>query len=550
MYSSEIIRFSKNTTAKEISSKQNYKSSAVKKYKNDSKNNSRVRKLKDIDSYHSAEPSLSTPNVDTMQSTGDNLKMIKYNDNKQINDFISQLEIVGISSVNFDLKLDNNKKVEPIHNKKTLNDYEEIDKTKNMDSMIAELSESNEFNYFCKLYDRLNQYIFKILSYDDSKPLDDIGGVDLLNFYPEIEEAKGIVKNIVRDLNYFNTIAPEKNKSYFNFGHRLYFEKFSDYIFQLRRLFITIKDSCLLSFEKNDRKMKNFPNLLVLFFEKIMMLSKIEKISVIDKTYEKLDKKSSQSLNKKTTLESQDSYSYLDIKSFDLNNFKLNESYLQSELEEDSIDYLNVIGKKDIKTFAMSKKCITNYQYMIFVNKGGYSKNNYWSKDGIRWKYYYGYKSPKNWKITNGEWYIDNNKIDSIFNLPVIKISYYEAEACAKFYGGKLPSESQWEFAATNRNQTLNAYGLYNPPKSEIVSDFDFIKDVDNGLESLLGFKNLYGNVWEYTSDIRKNNYNEIEVCLKGGDSNFPEFLMNNNLKLYLPRDENCLQTGFRIIKI
>ena len=39
--------------------------------------------------------------------------------------------------------------------------------------------------------------------------------VDLLNFYPEIEEAKGIVKNIVRDLNYFNTIAPEKNKSYF-----------------------------------------------------------------------------------------------------------------------------------------------------------------------------------------------------------------------------------------------------------------------------------------------------------------------------------------------
>ena len=181
-----------------------------------------------------------------------------------------------------------------------------------------------------------------------------------------VEEAKGIVKNIVRDLNYFNTIAPEKNKSYFNFGHRLYFEKFSDYIFQLRRLFITIKDSCLLSFEKNDRKMKNFPNLLVLFFEKIMMLSKIEKISVIDKTYEKLDKKSSQSLNKKTTLESLDSYSYLDIKSFDLNNFKLNESYLQSELDEDSIDYLNVIGKI-ILTLTGLPLCLPGDHFFAFA---------------------------------------------------------------------------------------------------------------------------------------------------------------------------------------
>ena len=48
-----------------------------------------------------------------------------------------------------------------------------------------------------------------------------------------------------------------------------------------------------------------------------------------------------------------------------------------------------------------------------------------------------------------------------------------------------------------------------------------------------------------------KNNEDEIQtVCLKGGDWKVPNFILNNNLKMYLEKDKRDYSTGFRIIKI
>lgn len=63
-----------------------------------------------------------------------------------------------------------------------------------------------------------------------------------------------------------------------------------------------------------------------------------------------------------------------------------------------------------------------------------------------------------------------------------------------------------------------------------------------------MGLVHLYGNTWEYTTTV-KNSEDKTLVCLKGGDWKVPNFILNNNLKMYLEKDIRDYSTGFRIIK-
>ena len=376
----------------------------------------------------------------------------------------------------------------------------------------------SEIFYFCKLYDKIDYYILRIITKDVSN---DEFSMDLINlenieFYG-INRSKRIIVEIVRLLNHYHTsnFDIDKDKFYFNFGNKVTYKNFSEYIYNLRKIFKSIRDSFS---GYGDAKKKEFSNLLVSLIDRLMDLSLIKEI-------------------KENT-----SYNNFQNSLLNLSNYSYN---IDKEIE-----FITVTGKNNIKSFKMSKNCISNLEYLKFVDKGGYFKDIYWSREGLMWKSFFSLRSPIHWKLRDGVWYINNDKLENFYNLPIEKISYYEAEAFANFYSSRLPTEKEWDFVASNRNLTLNPYGLYNPCKLDIVSDCDNIMDVNFGKISLLGFNQLYGNVWEYTSEIRLNKINNIEVCLKGGDSNVPEFLMNNSLKLFLSKDTTGLQTGFRIIKI
>ena len=381
----------------------------------------------------------------------------------------------------------------------------------------------NEIYYFCKLYDKIDYYILRIIYNDTDKNFTSknmLNNIEIMNSINEyrlndIDKAKKIIIEITRKLNHYYTGSFDinNNKFYFNFGDEITFHTFNEYIFHLKKIFKSIIDS--YSNYKKDKK-DIFTNLLVFILENVMELSKIDVIK---------DRKSYNGFTKNILTDS-----------FISNTNKL------------MIDYITITGNKNIRSFEMSKSCITNIQFQNFVDKGGYFKEIYWSKEGMMWRYYNKLRCPKNWRNINGVWYINNEKLELFNDLPVEQISYYEAEACSNFYSGRLPTEKEWLFVASNRNLTLNPYGLYNPCKLDLSSDCDNIMNFDFGASSLLGFNQLYGNVWEYTSDIR-NSDEGIEVCLKGGDSNTPEFIMNNNLKLFLSKDTTGLQTGFRIIK-
>ena len=81
---------------------------------------------------------------------------------------------------------------------------------------------------------------------------------------------------------------------------------------------------------------------------------------------------------------------------------------------------------------------MTNKQYEQFIKAGGYSKDKYWSKEGIKWRY-------RN-KIHLPEYH--NERKWNQRDCPVVGVSYFEAEAYAKWTGKKLPTEKEWERAA------------------------------------------------------------------------------------------------------
>jgi formylglycine-generating enzyme required for sulfatase activity len=88
--------------------------------------------------------------------------------------------------------------------------------------------------------------------------------------------------------------------------------------------------------------------------------------------------------------------------------------------------------------FLLSRYPVTNSQYRAFVEDGGYRNCHWWSATGWEWLQQKGVTEPAYW--TNHRWNGPNQ--------PVIGVSFWEAEACCRWAGGRLPTEHEWEAAA------------------------------------------------------------------------------------------------------
>jgi ergothioneine biosynthesis protein EgtB len=104
-----------------------------------------------------------------------------------------------------------------------------------------------------------------------------------------------------------------------------------------------------------------------------------------------------------------------------------------------------------IQNFKINKSLVTNAEYLEFINDNGYSKFNLWLDEGWTWLNENNIKAPLYW--------INNNNDDwSYYTLAGLKkvnpeamlchVSYYEADAFARWKGMRLPTEAEWEVAS------------------------------------------------------------------------------------------------------
>ena len=91
----------------------------------------------------------------------------------------------------------------------------------------------------------------------------------------------------------------------------------------------------------------------------------------------------------------------------------------------------------------------TNASYLRFVEGGGYERREWWSDEGWAWKEQYDISRPGAWSDgLDGEWRIDG-LVPLHPDRPVVHVSWFEAEAFARAHGARLPTEAEWEKAAT-----------------------------------------------------------------------------------------------------
>ena len=143
----------------------------------------------------------------------------------------------------------------------------------------------------------------------------------------------------------------------------------------------------------------------------------------------------------------------------------------------------------------IDKYPVTNEKYRAFIVADGYGNRAYWSSDGWKWKAKKDIYIPEYWNDTT--W----NKA----NHPVVGVSYYEAEAYAKWAGKRLPTDREWEKAA--RGEDGREYPWGNGSDKEKCNSGETglmhttpVTQYPSGV-SPYGCYDMAGNVWEWCAD-------------------------------------------------
>ena len=109
----------------------------------------------------------------------------------------------------------------------------------------------------------------------------------------------------------------------------------------------------------------------------------------------------------------------------------------------------------------LARNLVTNAEWRAFMDDGGYETATLWLMDGFATVTKEGWQAPGHWYKVEGEWKIMTlgglKPVDP--DAPVCHVSYYEADAFARWSGKHLPTEMEWEVAARGR-QLNNAFGI------------------------------------------------------------------------------------------
>ncbi len=209
-----------------------------------------------------------------------------------------------------------------------------------------------------------------------------------------------------------------------------------------------------------------------------------------------------------------------------------------------------------LEPFRLQSRLVTNGEYLGFIEDGGYDTPELWLSEGRAAVESRNWIAPLYWERKNGKW--------ACFTLsgmrsvnpeePVCHVSYFEADAYARWAGARLPTEAEWEAAAA---------GL--PVEGNFAEKLSFHPEAHTSVKDKHPLHQIYGDVWEWTQSPYTSypgfktlpgalgEYNGKFMCnqfvLRGGSCATSKSHIRKTYRNFFPPDARWQFTGIRLAK-
>jgi ergothioneine biosynthesis protein EgtB len=211
-----------------------------------------------------------------------------------------------------------------------------------------------------------------------------------------------------------------------------------------------------------------------------------------------------------------------------------------------------------VAAFHLASRLVTNGEYKQFINEGGYTKPEFWLSAGWAMAKAEQWHAPLYWLKQDAKddepWW--NHTLAGLRPVsddePVCHVSYYEADAFARWADARLPAEAEWEFAST----TLD-------PADGAFVESDVFHPTVAGQHA--GLQQMFGNLWQWTSSAylgypgyrpppgALGEYNGKFMCnqfvLRGGSVATSRTHIRRTYRNFFPPDARWQFSGFRLAR-
>lgn len=141
--------------------------------------------------------------------------------------------------------------------------------------------------------------------------------------------------------------------------------------------------------------------------------------------------------------------------------------------------------------FQLARRLTTNADFLAFIADGGYARPELWLSDGWAACRAAGWTAPLYWEWADGKWFAVtlSGRRPVVAEEPVCHVSYYEADAFARWAGARLPTEAEWETVAAEAPLAghFQEGGRFHPAALPAADDSSPVRQ-------------LFGDVWQWTA--------------------------------------------------
>ncbi|MGA8050656.1 MAG: ergothioneine biosynthesis protein EgtB [Burkholderiales bacterium] len=202
--------------------------------------------------------------------------------------------------------------------------------------------------------------------------------------------------------------------------------------------------------------------------------------------------------------------------------------------------------------FELAERLATNAEYQAFIADGGYRRPELWLSEGWDVASSQRWEAPLYWIEGEGGW--RQFTLEGLCAIepdePVTHVSYYEADAYARWCGARLPTEAEWEIVAAAREVTGNFLesGRLHPAPLGAAKGGQFFGDAWEWTSSSYapypGFRAPAGAVGEYNGKFMVNQY-----VLRGGSCATPRSHIRASYRNFFPAAARWQFSGIRLAR-